>query len=763
MKKVMLVFGTRPEAVKMCPLVIELKRRKSFDVVVCVSGQHKEMLQEVLDIFGVIPDYNLAIMKENQNLFDITVNILGSIREVLSKEKPDIVLVHGDTTTAFATALACFYMKIPIGHVEAGLRTYNIDSPYPEEINRQFISLVAKYNFVPTGLAQKNLLTEKKNPASIFVTGNTVIDAMKTTIKKQYSNLVLEWAGESRLILLTAHRRENIGDPMRNIFRAINRITSENSNVRVVYPIHMNPAVRKICSEILAGNPQVKIIEPLNVVDFHNMMDRSYLIVTDSGGIQEEAPALGKPVIVCRDTTERPEGVAAGTLLLAGTKEESIYCAVNTLLHDQNEYSKMSKADNPYGDGYACRRIGNILEFGEMNYKKIIVSLTSYPDRIQTVYKVIESLFAQTRKADEIVLWLSVQEFPEKELDLPMNLKGMIDRDNFRIEWVHDNLKSHKKYFYALQNNKDSIVITVDDDKYYEEHMICTLMESYQKHPHAVSARNVHQIFKDKNKITDYISWRGTPEEFVGTERMDLCAIGASGILYPPGCGKERWFDKDTIKNFGENQDDLWLKYNEIIDEIPVVYTGMAGEDITIEETQTSALYLKNVSGGDNDICMEKLMGLMQERHAAIYREWLYGLTEIRENMEEEIRHYSLELDKLFHAYGNEKIYICGAGKYAGRLIKFIKGCEKEKYIKAFLVSDIAQNETTIDGIAVKEIKDLDEKEPCIVICGISERNVKVFREMLDTHESCQWLDVGISEIARLMWLEEKYGNKQTE
>ena len=365
MKKVMLVFGTRPEAVKMCPLVIELKKRKTFDVVVCVSGQHKEMLQEVLDIFGVIPNYNLAIMKENQNLFDITVNILGNIREVLSKEKPDIVLVHGDTTTAFASALACFYMKIPIGHVEAGLRTYNVDSPYPEELNRQFISLVAKYNFVPTELAEHNLLTEKKKPSSIFVTGNTVIDAMKTTIKKQYSNSVLEWVGKNRLILLTAHRRENIGIPMRNIFRAIDRITAENPNVRVVYPIHMNPAVRKICSEILKENNQVKIIEPMNVENFHNMMARSYLIVTDSGGIQEEAPALGKPVIVCRDTTERPEGVQAGTLLLAGTQEESIYCAVDRLLHDEKEYVKMAKAVNPYGDGYACRKIADVLEFGQ--------------------------------------------------------------------------------------------------------------------------------------------------------------------------------------------------------------------------------------------------------------------------------------------------------------------------------------------------------------------------------------------------------------
>ena len=366
MKKIMLVFGTRPEAVKMCPLAIELKKRKEFHVVVCVSGQHQEMLQEVMDIFGVIPDYNMAIMKDNQNLFDITVNILGGIREILSQEEPDIVLVHGDTTTAFTTALACFYMKISIGHVEAGLRTYNMDSPYPEELNRQFISLVAKYNFVPTERARQNLLTEKKNHASIFVTGNTVIDAMKTTVKKKYSNSILEWAGANRLILLTAHRRENIGIPMRNIFRAINRITAENPNVRVVYPIHMNPAVREICSEILKDNDRVKIIEPLNVADFHNIMARSYLIVTDSGGIQEEAPALGKPVIVCRDTTERPEGVEAGTLLLAGTQEESIYCAVDRLLHDQKKYVKMSKAVNPYGDGYACSKIANVLEFGEV-------------------------------------------------------------------------------------------------------------------------------------------------------------------------------------------------------------------------------------------------------------------------------------------------------------------------------------------------------------------------------------------------------------
>lgn len=366
MKKIMLVFGTRPEAVKMCPLVIELKKRKSFEVIVCVSGQHKEMLQEVLNIFKIIPDYNLAIMKEKQNLFDITLNILKSIREVLVQEGPDIVLVHGDTTTAFTTALACFYMKIPVGHIEAGLRTYDLYSPYPEEMNRQFIGLVAKYNFAPTEFSAQNLLKEKKNPSSIFVTGNTVIDAMKTTIQKLYSNPVLEWKGKKRLILLTAHRRENIGSPMQNIFKAINRIVVGNPDVCVLYPIHMNPAIREICSEILKDNNQIKVIEPLNVRDFHNIMVRCYLIVTDSGGIQEEASALGKPVIVCRETTERPEGVESGTILLAGTQEESIYCAVGRILHDEKEYNRMSKAVNPYGDGYACRKIANVLEYGAM-------------------------------------------------------------------------------------------------------------------------------------------------------------------------------------------------------------------------------------------------------------------------------------------------------------------------------------------------------------------------------------------------------------
>lgn len=757
----MLVFGTRPEAIKMCPLVVELKKRKAFDIVVCVSGQHKEMLQEVLDIFGVTPDYNLAIMRENQSLFDITVNILESIRRVLSQEKPDIVLVHGDTTTAFATALACFYMKIAVGHVEAGLRTYNMCSPYPEELNRQFISLVAKYNFVPTERARKNLLIEKKDPASIFITGNTVIDAMKTTIKKCYTNSVLEWVGENQLILLTAHRRENIGLPMQNIFKAIRRIVDGNSNVRVVYPIHMNPAVRQICSEILKENYQVKIIEPLNAVDFHNMMAQSYLIVTDSGGIQEEAPALGKPVIVCRDTTERQEGVEAGTLLLAGTEEESIYRAIDRLLHDKNEYIKMANASNPYGDGHACTKIADVLEYGKIKNEKVIISLTSYPDRIQTVYKVIESLLVQTRKADEIILWLSVHEFPGKDMDLPLNLKRMIDKDNFRIEWVYDNLKSHKKYFYVLQDIKDNIVITVDDDKYYSKNMIYTLMESYQKHPHAISARNVHLILRDGDNVADYLTWPGNLQEFIGVERMDLCAIGANGILYPPGCGNKRWFDKGTIRNYAQNQDDLWLKYNEIIDGMPVVYVSDKEEDILVEGTQASALYVKNGQGGDNDTCMNILMGLMQQDYVSIYKEWFGNLIQIRSYILAKKEQYGLELESLFKIYEGKNIYICGAGTYAHRLIEFIKDCGREKSIKAFLVSKITQNETEINNIVIKQIRDLDKEESCAVICGVGERNKKALKKMLETYELCQWLDVGIEKIAGLVQLEKIYKNKQ--
>lgn len=362
MKKIILVFGTRPEAIKMCPLVNELKTRKNIITKVCVTGQHRQMLDQVLDAFNVIPDYDLSIMKEKQTLFDITTNILNSIREVLDIEKPDVVLVHGDTSTTFVTALACFYLQIPVGHVEAGLRTYNIYSPYPEEFNRQAVGIVAKYNFSPTELSKDNLLREGKDPESIYVTGNTAIDALKTTVRDDYVHPELEWAKDSRLIMLTAHRRENLGLPMHNMFRAIRRIVDETPDVKVIYPIHMNPVVRKAADEELGNDDRIHIIEPLDVLDFHNFLSRSYLILTDSGGIQEEAPSLGKPVLVMRDTTERPEGIKAGTLKLVGTDEDVIYKEFKKLLTDKAEYDKMSKASNPYGDGFACKRIADILE-----------------------------------------------------------------------------------------------------------------------------------------------------------------------------------------------------------------------------------------------------------------------------------------------------------------------------------------------------------------------------------------------------------------
>ena len=360
-KKVMLVFGTRPEAIKMCPLVNELKSRPEFTTVVCTTGQHKSMLEQVMRAFHVEADYDLAIMKQGQTLFDVTRAILSRIPEVLEKEKPDVVLVHGDTSTTFTTALACFYMRIPVGHVEAGLRTYDLYSPYPEEFNRQAVGILAKYNFAPTETARDNLLREGKNPDSIFVTGNTAIDALRTTVTEHYTQENLTWAAGSRLILLTAHRRENLGQPMHEMFRAIRRIMEEYEDVKLIYPIHMNPQVRKIAAEELTGCDRIRLIEPLDVLDFHNFMAASYLILTDSGGIQEEAPSLGKPVLVMRDTTERPEGIAAGTLKLVGTKEEPIYQNIKLLLEDAQAYKKMSQASNPYGDGYASARIADIL------------------------------------------------------------------------------------------------------------------------------------------------------------------------------------------------------------------------------------------------------------------------------------------------------------------------------------------------------------------------------------------------------------------
>lgn len=362
MKKVMLVFGTRPEAIKMCPLVNELKTRKELETVVCVTGQHRQMLDQVLEAFQVEPDYDLSIMKDRQTLFDVTTNILNKIKEVLEKEKPNVVLVHGDTSTTFVTALACFYLQIPVGHVEAGLRTYNIYSPYPEEFNRQAVSIISQFNFAPTELSRNNLLKEGKKEETIFVTGNTAIDALKTTVREDYTHPDLEWASDSRLIMITAHRRENLGEPMKHMFRAIRRVMDEHPDVKAIYPIHMNPVVREIADSILGDDERIRIIEPLEVLDFHNFLNRSYMILTDSGGIQEEAPSLGKPVLVMRDTTERPEGIAAGTLKLVGTEEETIYQNFKSLLENKDEYEKMSKASNPYGDGFACKRIADILE-----------------------------------------------------------------------------------------------------------------------------------------------------------------------------------------------------------------------------------------------------------------------------------------------------------------------------------------------------------------------------------------------------------------
>ncbi|WP_251546314.1 MULTISPECIES: non-hydrolyzing UDP-N-acetylglucosamine 2-epimerase [Pumilibacter] len=361
MKKVMLVFGTRPEAIKMCPLVNELKKRENIETVVCVTGQHRQMLDQVLQAFNVIPDYDLSIMKDKQTLFDITTNIMNSIKTVLEEAQPDVVLVHGDTSTTFVTALACYYLRIPVGHVEAGLRTYNIYSPYPEEFNRQAVSIISSYNFAPTELSRQNLIREGHKEESIYVTGNTAIDALKTTVRKDYVHSELEWASDSRLIMITAHRRENLGQPMHNMFRAIRKVMEEYSDTKAIYPIHMNPVVRKAAEEELGDFDRIHIIEPLDVLDFHNFLAKSYLILTDSGGIQEEAPSLGKPVLVMRDTTERPEGIEAGTLKLVGTMEDVIYNNFSRLLSDEHEYQKMAHASNPYGDGLASKRIADIL------------------------------------------------------------------------------------------------------------------------------------------------------------------------------------------------------------------------------------------------------------------------------------------------------------------------------------------------------------------------------------------------------------------
>ena len=362
MKTVMLVFGTRPEAIKMCPLIKELKRRDSIKVVVCVTGQHREMLDQVLRVFDVIPDFDLSIMKQGQTLFDITTGILEKVKNVLEEIMPDVVLVHGDTSTTFVTALACFYLQIPVGHIEAGMRTHNIYSPYPEEFNRQAVSIISKYNFAPTKLAADNLIKEGKNPETIYITGNTVIDAMHHTVTEEYTHPELEWVGADKLIFITAHRRENLGQPMHNMFRAIRRVLDEHSDCKAVYPIHMNPDVRKAAEDELGNCDRIHIIEPLDVFDCHNFEARCFLCLTDSGGMQEEVPSYGKPVLVMRNTTERPEGVAAGTLKLVGTDEENIYANFKLLLENEAAYRRMARACNPYGDGNACKRIADILE-----------------------------------------------------------------------------------------------------------------------------------------------------------------------------------------------------------------------------------------------------------------------------------------------------------------------------------------------------------------------------------------------------------------
>lgn len=355
--KVLTVFGTRPEAIKMAPLVRELDKNENIDSVICVTAQHRQMLDQVLDTFNIVPHYDLDIMKKNQTLTDITTKALKSIDTVIKESNPDIVLVHGDTTTTLAASLASFYNRVPVGHVEAGLRTYNKYSPYPEEFNRQSTGIVADMHFAPTEKAKAQLLKEGKRESDIYVTGNTAIDALKTTVSTSYTNEILDNMNDKRVILLTAHRRENLGAPMKNIFRAIGRIVNEFDDVEVIYPVHLNPLVRKTVNEILADNDRVHLIEPLEVIDFHNFLNKSHIIMTDSGGIQEEAPSLGKPVLVLRDTTERPEGVEAGTLKLAGTDEDTIYNLTKELMTNESEYLRMSKACNPYGDGNASKYI----------------------------------------------------------------------------------------------------------------------------------------------------------------------------------------------------------------------------------------------------------------------------------------------------------------------------------------------------------------------------------------------------------------------
>ncbi|WP_300411039.1 UDP-N-acetylglucosamine 2-epimerase (non-hydrolyzing) [Lagierella sp.] len=362
MKKIMVVFGTRPEAIKMCPLILELKQRKDLKVVVTLTGQHNEMLEQVMEVFKIKEDYNLRIMKKEQTLTDIATSIMEGMKPILEEEKPDLVLVHGDTSTSFVVALSSFYNNIPIGHVEAGLRTYNKLSPYPEEFNRQAISSMADLHFAPTKRAKENLIQEKKSESSIFVTGNTVIDALKVTVSKDYQNSILDFAKDKKLILLTMHRRENLGQKMQSAFRGIRRVLEESEDLALLYPVHLNPKVRELAKKEFGGSSKISLIEPVDVFDFHNIMKKSYLILTDSGGIQEEAPALGKPVLVLRDSTERPEGIEAGTLKLIGTDEQTVYRELKNILKNREDYEKMSKAINPYGDGNASLYIADIIE-----------------------------------------------------------------------------------------------------------------------------------------------------------------------------------------------------------------------------------------------------------------------------------------------------------------------------------------------------------------------------------------------------------------
>lgn len=368
--KVLSVFGTRPEAIKMAPVVKELESREGIESVVCVSAQHRDMLDQVLEIFKIKPDYDLNIMKPGQTLAYITAEVLKGFEEVIVKEKPDLVLVHGDTTTAMAAALAAFYQQVKVGHVEAGLRTYDKYSPFPEEMNRQIIDRIADYLFAPTEVSKENLGSQLNKNQEIFVTGNTAIDALKTTVSDEYSHPDLEWAKDSRLILVTAHRRENLGEPMRQIFKAIKRLVDEYPDVKVIYPVHLNPRVQEVAREVLGNNERIRLIEPLDVLDFHNFMERAYFIMSDSGGVQEEAPSLGKPVLVLRDTTERPEGIEAGTLKLVGTDSENVYDAAKVLLSDKEIYNAMSEAKNPYGDGFASRYIVNDILGGDDGEKK---------------------------------------------------------------------------------------------------------------------------------------------------------------------------------------------------------------------------------------------------------------------------------------------------------------------------------------------------------------------------------------------------------